>query len=154
MAENILILINLFAYGFVVSQPFTYIIALKEVQMNMQPAAYIELRKLLDKNYTITFRVVIYVTLASSSLLCILFCIEPMSLVFISSALALVLLIVEILLAVKGNVPINKVINSWSHDDYPEDWEVYRNRWLAIFAKRQLVSIAGFASLLVGAVFR
>ena len=153
MEIKVIMLINLLAYSFIVSQSFLYMIALKNVQTSMQPASYIELRKLLDKNFQVKFRIVVYVSLLTCTVLTVLSSMHLTGLLFITSALALVGLIVEILLAVKGNVPINRVINSWSADNYPANWEEYRAKWLAIFAKRQVVNIIGFLSLLVGAVF-
>ncbi|MDO9374624.1 MAG: hypothetical protein Q7T76_09405 [Ferruginibacter sp.] len=153
MEIKVIMLINLLAYSLIVSQSFLYIIALRNVQTSMQPASYIELRKLLDKNFQVKFRIVVYVTLLTCTVLTILSSMHLLGLLFITSALGLVGLVLEIILAVKGNVPINRVINSWSADQYPANWQDYRNRWLSIFAKRQAVSILGFLSLLVGAVF-
>ena len=153
MEIKVIMLINLLAYSFIVSQSFTYIIALKNVQTSMEPASYIELRKLLDKNFQVKFRIVVYVTLLTCTVLTVLSSMHLTGLLFITSALGLAGLIVEILLAVKGNVPINRVINSWSADNYPANWKDYRAKWLAIFAKRQVVNIIGFLSLLIGAVF-
>lgn len=48
--------------------------------------------------------------------------------------------------------PINSVIDRWSTTSYPQDWERYRAKWLAIFRYRQIVLVAGFIGLLVGAV--
>lgn len=153
MEIKVIMLINLLAYSLIVSQSFLYIIALRNVQTSMQPASYIELRKLLDKNFQVKFRIVLYVTLLTCTVLTILSSMHLTGLLFITSALGLVGLVLEIILAVKGNVPINRVINSWSADQYPANWQDYRTKWLSIFAKRQAVSILGFLSLLVGAVF-
>ena len=51
MEIKVIMLINLLAYSFIVSQSFSYIIALRNVQRNLQPGAYIEVRKLMDKNF-------------------------------------------------------------------------------------------------------
>ena len=153
MEIKIIMLVNLVAYSFVVSQSFSYIIALRNVQETMEAASYIELRQLLDKNYQVKFRIVIYVSLLSCSVLTMLCSRDPEGLLFISSVIALIALIVDIILTLKGNVPINKVINTWSAESYPADWKAYRAKWLSIYAKRQIVNIAGFLSLLLGAIF-
>lgn len=153
MEIKVIILINLLAYSLIVSQSFSYIIALRNVQRNMQPQSYIELRKLLDKNFQIKFRIVFYFSLLSCSALTLLSSMHLTGLLFITSATALAGLIIETILTLKGNVPINREINTWSADNYPLNWQDYRNRWLTIFAKRQVVNIIGFLSLLVGAVF-
>ena len=153
MEIKIIMLINLLAYSFIVSQSFSYIIALRNVQSNMQPAAYIELRKLLDKNFQVKFRIVVYISLLTCTVLTVLSSMNLTGLLFITSATALTGLVLEILLAVKGNVPINKVINTWSADNYPADWKDYRAKWLSIFTQHQVASSIGFLSLLIGAIF-
>ena len=153
MEIKVVMLINLLAYSFIVSQSFSYIIALRNVQRNMQPESYIEMRKLLDKNYQVKFRIVIYVTLLTCSVLTLLSSMHLTGLLFITSAIALAGLIIEIVLTLKGNVPINKVINTWTAESYPLNWQEYRTKWLSIFAKRQVINIIGFLSLLIGAVF-
>ena len=153
MEIKVIMLINLLAYSFIVSQSFSYIIALRNVQTNLQPQSYIEMRKLLDKNYQVKFRIVIYVSLLTCSVLTILSSMNLTGLLFITSGIALTGLIAEIILTLKGNVPINKVINTWTADNYPVNWQDYRTKWLSIFAKRQAINIIGFLSLLIGAVF-
>ena len=61
--------------------------------------------------------------------------------------------IIDILLTVKGNMPINNMINTWTEDHYPADWKTYRAKWLSIFGKRQIANIIGFLCLLMAVVF-
>ena len=153
MEIKVIMLINLLAYSFIVSQSFSYIIALRNVQRNLQPGAYIEVRKLMDKNFQKKFRIVFYISLLTCTVLTILSSMNLTGLLFITSTTALAGLVIETILTLKGNMPINKVINTWTSDNYPVNWQDYRTKWLSIFAKRQVVNIIGFLSLLVGAVF-
>lgn len=77
----------------------------------------------------------------------------PAGLVFITATIALLALLAEILLTLKGNLPINDVINTWSADSVPANWAAFREKWFTIFQYRQIASITGFISLLIGAVF-
>jgi uncharacterized membrane protein len=65
----------------------------------------------------------------------------------------LIALVAEIMLTLKGNLPINDVINTWSTDTIPANWTAFREKWFTIFQYRQIASITGFISLLIGAVF-
>ena len=152
MEVRIVMLINLLAWSFIVSQSFTYIIALDNVQRCMDAASWIELRKLLDRNYRLKFRFVFYTVLVTSPLLTLLCCMDPGSILFITSAIALVAIIADTVLMLKGNMPVNNLINTWGRDNYPENWQRYRSRWLYIFQWRQVANITGFGSLLAGAV--
>lgn len=153
MEINIIIFINLLAYSFIVSQSFSYIIALTDTQKNMEADTYIELRKLLDKNFKKKYKFVIYISLVSSTVLTILTSMNTSSILFIGSAIALLALIIDIMLTLIGNMPINNLINTWTKDNYPSDWKTYRSKWLSIFSKRQIVTITGFLCLLIGVIF-
>ncbi len=67
--------------------------------------------------------------------------------------IGLLALVAEILLTLKGNLPVNDVINSWTPGQVPANWESIRDKWFNIFQYRQIASISGFASLLIGAIF-
>ncbi|HEY6503891.1 MAG TPA: hypothetical protein VIZ28_07955 [Chitinophagaceae bacterium] len=153
MEIKITLFITLMLYAVVISQTFFYILAMTSVTKNMQPATYIESRQLLDKSLQNTLRNVYYLTLASSVLL-VSFCVtNPSGLLFISAIAALVSLVADIALAMKGNVPLNKIINTWTTSDYPSNWKEYRAKWLSIYSARQVVNIIGFASLVAGLIF-
>ena len=153
MTSKIPLLLTLLTYSIIVSQSFMYILALKDVQLSLDANAYTELRKLIDFSMRSNFKYVIYGALFANLALVISNIRNPGSLVFIAAAVAFVALTIDTLLTVKGNLPINDAINSWSADKYPADWTDYRDRWFAIFRYRQIANITGFVSLLVGAVF-
>jgi hypothetical protein len=71
-----------------------------------------------------------------------------------TTLLALLCLLLDVVLMIRENVPINGVIDRWSTTSYPEDWETYRTKWFAVFGYRQVVLLVGFLSLLIGAVFQ
>jgi hypothetical protein len=153
MTSKIIFTIALLAFAMIASQAFMYILSLKQVQLNLGANSYIEIRKLIDISMRASFKYVIYVALFANVLLIIVTAKTPTSLVFISATIALVALVAEIVLTLKGNLPINDIINTWSVDNYPANWITLRDKWFTIFQYRQIASITGFVSLLIGAVF-
>lgn len=153
MTNKFILLITILAYGMVVSQSFMYIFALKNVQFNLEANAYIELRKLLDVSMSANFKYVMYIALLANLLLVISNFKNTGSLLFITSAIAFIAIIADVLIAVKGNIPINTIISTWSPDNYPANWGDYRAKWLSIFQYRQIANITGFLSLSIGAIF-
>jgi len=153
MTTKILLLVTLLAYSMVVSQSFMYLISLKTVQLNLGADAYTQFRKLIDASMRANFKYVIYTALISTLLLVVLTARNPGSLLFLCAALAFVALVLDVAIMMKGNLPINDVINSWTSDNIPADWSSYRDKWLQLYGYRQMASILGFLSLLVGAVF-
>jgi hypothetical protein len=155
LATKIFLLLNLLFSSIIVGQAYMYIIALTDVQKNLDGPAYIRLRQLIDRNFMAKYKYVIYASMVSAPLLCILVASEdPTGLLFACSLIALIAFIIDLILTVKGNLPINKMINGWPVDNYPSDWERYREKWLRIYSYRQTVNIIGFISLLIGAIFR
>lgn len=153
MISKIILLLTLLAYSIIVSQSFMYILALKQVQLNLDADSYTEFRKLIDVSMRGNFKYVIFVALLTNLVLVISTIKNPSSLLFITTVIAFVALVVDTLLTVKGNLPINDIINSWSSDSYPTNWIDYRTKWFSIFQYRQITNITGFISLLIGAVF-
>jgi len=153
MQTKIILLCALISYSCVISQSYMYIIALKNVQNGMKASSYIELRKLLDANFRVNYKYVVYAALFTNLFLVLVNIQSPGSLLFIASAIAFIALMTDTVLMMKGNMPINKLINTWSVDNYPANWEYYRTKWLRIFYYREIATMAGFISLLIGAVF-
>ena len=153
MTNKILLLLTLLAYSMVVSQSFMYLLSLKTVQLNLDAEAYTQVRKLIDSSMRANFKYVIYAALLATLLLAVLSAKNPGSLLFISSVIAFIALVLDVLIMMKGNLPINDVINTWTAGNIPADWTSYRDQWLQLFGYRQMASIVGFLSLLIGAVW-
>lgn len=153
MLVQITLVITLILYAVIASQAFMYMLALKSVQLNLDAAAYITLRKLIDASMMASIKYVMYGALASNILLVVLLIGSPDSLIVSAAIFSCIMLVADMLIAVKGNLPINALINSWSTDQYPSNWFEYRNRWLKFFRYRQLVIITGFVVLVIGTVF-
>jgi hypothetical protein len=153
MLIKITLFITLLMYAFIVAQSFFYILALSNASKKMQATSYIETRKLIDAELQSRLSLVYYAALAASILLTAFSIVNPNGILFISSVIALIALVIDIAIALKGNIPINKTINSWSTSQYPANWQQVRSKWFSIYHIRQAVNIAGFISLLAGLVF-
>jgi uncharacterized membrane protein len=79
--------------------------------------------------------------------------VNPTGLLFITSIIALAALLADALLAVKGNIPLNNYIDSWTTASYPENWQQYRSKWFSLYHIRQALNITGFIALLAGLIF-
>jgi hypothetical protein len=146
--------LSLIAYSFVASQPLFYLVALGRAQRALSAPAYIELRQ--HVNAVMTKRVpLIYGGALATVLLVLALSIWIRSASgLVASAVALVCLAADVFLMLRANVPINAVVDRWSPTEYPDDWERFRAQWFETFAYRQIVLLAGFVALLVGAVLQ
>jgi hypothetical protein len=153
MELKILIFLNLIVYSVIVSQSFMYMIALRNVQESMSAASYIELRKLLDRNFLKKFKPVVYSALVLGLALVVAAAFQSSAVILAGSSIAFAGLLIDVILIVKGDMPINRIINSWTLETFPANWVEYRSKWLYWFSWRQVANISGFIALLIAAVF-
>ncbi len=153
MQTKIILLLSILAYSVIVGQSYMYIVALKNVQSDMGGGSYVQLRKLLDINFRANYKYAVYAALIMSLLLVLINIKSSNSLLFIMSVVSFLALITDLLLMLKGNMPINNLINTWTPVHYPDNWAEYRAKWLQIFLYREIATITGFVSLVIGAVF-
>ncbi len=144
---------NLAVFALVASQPLFYWLAMSTAQKNLQATSYIELRQLLDKSLQLPLRIVYYTAIALAVALVIISGLQSLFFLLITTLIALAALIVDVVLAIKTNIPINKIINQWNGQQYPRHWQLIRRKWFYFYHIRQVAGIIGFASLLTGAVF-
>ena len=153
MLIKITLFLTLVGYAFVISQSFFYVLAMSDATKKMQAAAYIETRKLIDHELQHSGYLMYYATLAACVALTAFSVVNPGGLLFISASIALLALVADILIALKGNIPLNRAINEWTPTTYPSNWQQYRSRWFNIYHIRQGINIAGFVILLAGLIF-
>lgn len=151
---RIAILVNLVGYSIVVSQPLAYIVVMTNAQRALSAPAFIELRQRINPVMTRRLPVIYAITLATTLILLGLSMFSGDGHVLVTTLVAFACLLVDVLFMLRENVPINGVMDQWSTSNYPEDWQDYRAKWFATFAYRQVALLAGFLSLLIGAVFR
>lgn len=145
--------ICLLFYSAIVSQSISYIISLTDVQRKMNAAEYISFRNITDKNFRAKFSFVFYGALLSNLLLVILTIIEFNSILFIASSISFVCLVIDTWFTLKGNMPINNTISTWTVENHPSDWKTYRTKWLEYFRYRQIANLTGFIFLVAGIIF-
>ena len=120
----------------------------------MHPESFVEFKNLLDGKLQISLRFIYYSSLFISPLWCYVALMSHDQLLIITSFIALLALLIDIFFLLKGNQPINKVFQSWSGENYPENWEEVRKKWFIHYHRRQIAGLMGFFCLLIGAVFR
>lgn len=149
-----LVFINLLGFAFITGQALFYLLGMYGAQKNLRAPAYVEIRNLLDSRLNVRLRIVYYLVLVSSPLLCVLTAAKTASLLFMTSAIACIALWVDVFVMMKGNLPLNKLIQSWTPENYPDNWKECRAEWLRYYRMRQVAAIIAFVSLLTGIVFQ
>jgi hypothetical protein len=153
LLEKIAILVNLISFTFVVSQPLFYLLALADAQKTLRPSSYIELRNLLDRKLQVNLRIVYYTTFLTNFILIVVAWFSASNILLVTSFIAMAALITDMIFMFKGDIPVNKAIQTWTPESFPPDWNNYRNKWFFYYHRRQIADITGFLSLVTGAVF-
>lgn len=146
-------LLHLISYLFVASQVLFYLVILSDALKSVSLENYFEQRKVIDSLMATRFRIMYYSCLALSIAGTIFSAGKPASLFFISSAMALILLSVDLAITVRGSLPLNALSHSYPADLENVNWKSVRVQWLDYMKYRGIAITLGMVALLVGLVF-
>ena len=150
MVASISKTVFLLLYLVVVSQGIFYLFAASKAFSGVSIHAYAEVRNSIDQVIEWPLKFVYPATLLLG-LVVVLFSMKaPGSLVFITTVIAFVCVVVDVALAVKFNMPINEQFHAYNLGMQGIDWESLRQRWLQFIEYRAVVQVVGFMALLVG----
>jgi hypothetical protein len=150
MTTKILRLLQLAVYLIITSQALFYLIILSDAMKQVSLENFIEFRKIVDGLMGTRFRVIYYVGLILTLSVVILLLKKPDSVLFITSCIALVCLIIDVSIAMKGNIPINNLINTYTPGDTTQDWSALRTQWLNLINIRGGFVTVGMLSQIAG----
>lgn len=145
---------SLLTYAVVVSQPLAYMVFLRAAQRQLSGAAYIEMRQRINAVMNGRLSWIYLGTLAALVLLITAAWRSGAWTVLAAAAVATGCLFADTHFMLRQSVPINAVVDGWSPADPPADWTDHREKWFAVFGKRQVVLLVGFSSLLVAVAVR
>ena len=148
---KILAFFNVFLYALIAGQGFYMLLGGLQALKQLSIGAFIEQRQSVDKAITRNLSVSYLLTLAySASYIFLLVWNEASQLQLATALLALLLLVADIFIATRGNVPLNKEIDSWQANAHPMDWTTHRDLWIKYMTWRNWLSIFAFAIFLFG----
>ncbi|GAB4025215.1 anthrone oxygenase family protein [Spirosoma koreense] len=131
-------------------QAFFYLIGGTAGLKNVSASTFIEQRKAIDLVIGPYLKVIYFGSILTGLMVLVLIRQQAPSRLFVLSTVALVLIIVDLVIAVRGNIPLNNQIQTWSPTHYPANWSEVRNQWLGYMQWRQVCSISGLFCLLLG----
>ncbi len=151
-------LLQLVSYTIVASQFIFYLIILSGALRNVSITNFLEQRRAVDGLMQQRWKVVYYSCLALSTVMVAVSARQPGSWVFITSVIAMLCLVVDVVLALKGNEPINRMVNLAALTPKPpkgdfSNWEDLRVQWLRLIEIRGVITVSGLGALLVGLVW-
>lgn len=118
----------------------------------LSSATFIEFFQKVDPYMKVWARRLLLSQIALTLLLLTLLSTRWMTLPFALTLLALLMAFTSLIIAVKGNVPINRRMDHWSPVEPPKEWEEVRDRWLRYHSLRGIAEVTGFLVLLSAAL--
>ena len=146
-------ILHLLSYVLVASQVLFYLFILCKALKAVSLENYFELRKVIDSLMVKRFKFMYYSCLVLSIATVIASATEPASLFFISSAIALIFLSIDLAITLRGSVPLNALSHSYGSTSKNVSWENVRIQWLDYMKYRGIAIVLGMAGLLAGLVF-
>ena len=145
-------LLHLLSYLLVTSQVLFYLFILCDALKMISLENYFEQRKVIDTLMGSRFRLMYYSCLALSVLAVVFSVKQPTSLFFITAMAALIFLMLDLAITVKGSLPLNALANTFDGSE-KVDWNNVRIQWLDYMKYRGIAATLGMISLLAGLVF-
>lgn len=145
---------TLLAYTLVMSQPLFFAFALGRASLALSGPAYAELRQRINASITKPLVVVYAITFLACLSVAALAAKEGATTTAVGVELAALTLVVDLVLAVKGNVPLNAAMDQWDPAALPPDWATKRAAWHRVFAVRQVVLCVGYVVFVLSAFGR
>jgi hypothetical protein len=143
----ILVVCSATMYFFLASQGGFYLLSFAKVLRKMPTAQFLEIRKAIDHVIENRLKILYPATIG---------CMILMTLTAVSAGtilsrgpllVSLVLLLLDVALALRVSIPLNKLIHHISDGSAAEARDI-QTRWLRFIGIRAYLSVAGFASLM------
>lgn len=142
--------ITLFPLTLIMSQPLFFAFALGRASLALSGPAYAELRQRINGAITKPLVVVYALTFVACLAVASLAAMDGAKTTAAGVGLAALMLVIDLGIAAKGNVPLNAAMNRWDPGALPEDWARKRAAWHRVFAVRQVVLSIGYLAFVVG----
>ena len=146
-------LLHMLSYLLVTSQVLFYLFILSDAFKLISLDNFFEQRKIIDALMIGRFKLMYYSCLALSVLAVVLSIKNPGTSFFITSALALVFLVIDFWIIIKGSLPLNALAHTYGETSENVNWEAIRIQWLDYMKYRGISVTLGMAGLFAGLVF-
>jgi uncharacterized membrane protein len=115
-------------------------------------ANFISIRKEIDKLAEVRLRILYYSSLLIGFITVVVTWNYSNTAFFITCVVSFLCLLVDVAIAMKGNVPLNKIISSYINGNEHENWEMVRTQWIRYINLRAMFIGFGMTALLAALI--
>lgn len=119
---------------------------------SLDGATYLAVKRAADVTFPTIARPLMLGSLLATGILVVVALISGDALVTALAVVTLLSLVATLAAILRGDLPINRIMSSWTSTTMPADWEMVRARWEGFFRIRMLANTVALAAL-VAAVF-
>lgn len=131
----------------IASQGIFYLLGITPALKKISVPAFAEQRKAIDSVIAIRLRIIYYMSLVVGIAVLIAYKDEAAGIAFVCSLIATLLLVADAVLALKFEIPINKLFGKYP-DGIQYDWRNLQLSWLRFMVIRGICSSLALCSLL------
>lgn len=146
-------LLYLVSYIIISSQLIYYLFVMSDALNLISIDNFMELRKAIDPIFKKRLSFVYYTCLGLNIVLLVIRRGELFSISYIALIIAFLCLVTDLLIAVKGNIPINNHITNYFRGSIEYNWQAMRKDWLHYITWRGIANFIGILSLIAGLLF-
>lgn len=124
-----LVVISLVLTGLVAGTMAVGLVAVRPAMHSLPPTSYVLVKQAFDVSYPKLMKPLQISSLLSTVALAVMAAVDDASTCAIIAAVAAVAVLTNILVTVRGDLPINNAMATWRPEAPPADWESQRARW-------------------------
>lgn len=120
--------------------------ALNPSWRTLAPTAYVEVKQAADRRFPVLMRPLTLAGLVVAAGLTLLAAVAGRGAVAVLGGVALAAAVVGLVAVLRGDLPVNQRMATWSAVDPPADWQAERARWERWFAVRPAATAVAAAA--------
>jgi hypothetical protein len=141
-------LLQLLVVFIIASQGVFYFIGCAEAMKHLTVPVFADYRKALDSFIAARLRILYYVALILGLVVLLILRKNMSGLVFICTLVATICIVTDVIIALKGSIPINNKFNLYPAGNI-SNWRSLQLLWVKLIVIRGLFSTTAFIALLV-----
>lgn len=124
------------------------VLALNPALRAVDPTAYLAVKQSMDRRFPALMRPLSLAGVVALLVLTVLAAVDGHAGVAVPAGVGLVCAVLAVVAVLRGDLPINERMATWTADALPADWRDWRRRWERFFLVRTLAMLGASAAAL------
>lgn len=148
---NMMQIMNMMVYGFVVNQPMYFVMAISNLQKSIRPNPALKLRKRLQRLLNFRFRIAYYVTLTLNAFMVAASHFATANVLFFMASFVSLALVTQLFFIYKNMLPFSKLVRSTCLSRAP--FINYSNKLICNYQRYKIADLLGLLCLGLATIY-